>query len=300
MSLPSAHDPIDAYAKTSEGSVDHAPETLIVEPQVGLLRQHRHWWLPLLLFLLTCWTTFGAGGLWFALPLMTILLCHEFGHYFTARWYRVPASLPYFIPMPISPFGTMGAVIGMRPGHGDLKSIFDIGIAGPLAGLVPTMLFSYVGLKRSTLFALDSVDPSQLVTIGEPLVFQWLIRWVFGPLPDGYDVFIHPMAFAGWAGIFVTCLNLIPIGQLDGGHILYALFRERAHYVSQAIFFGSVVIVVAMGYWHWVLLLCLLLMVGLRHPPTANDSVDIGRGRQLLGIVTLLFIIIGFTPQPLS
>ncbi len=136
------------------------------------------------------------------------------------------------------------------------------------------------------------------MTLGEPLIFKLLAYLMFGTLPEGMDIFLHPIAYAGWAGIFITALNLIPIGQLDGGHILYALLRQKAHIVSVALLVLACLMVVVMGYWAWTLMLFLLLMFGAKHAPTANDDIDLGRGRTVLGYLTLTFVIFGFTPTP--
>jgi membrane-associated protease RseP (regulator of RpoE activity) len=226
---------------------------------------------------------------------MITLTAHEMGHFLQARRYHVAASLPYFIPMPLSPIGTMGAVIGMRGGMGDRKSLFDIGITGPLAGLVPALLFSVVGLQLSEVRA---VTPERTLSLGEPLLFKLLSYAVFGPLPEGSDVFLHPLAFAGWVGIFITALNMIPIGQLDGGHVLYALMRGKARFVSAALLAAAILAVTFGGYFGWTLMLVLLMLMGARHPPTANDDLELGLGRTVLGWLSLPFVFIGFTPTP--
>jgi membrane-associated protease RseP (regulator of RpoE activity) len=252
--------------------------------------------VPYLLFGLTCLSTLLAAGPLYAGAVMTILLSHELGHYLQARRHRVPASLPYFLPMPLSPVGTMGAVIVMRSRVADARALFDIAVTGPLAGLVPTLAFILLGLPRSTI--VDSAGQPFILSLGEPLLFRLLARWTFGPLPEGQDILLHPLAFAGWVGIFITALNLIPIGQLDGGHILYALLRRRAHPVALALLVAAAVGIVAFGYWGWSLLLVLLLVFGPLHPPTADDGARLGPLRVLLGWATLLFIIVGFTPEP--
>ena len=179
--------------------------------------------LPAVLFLLTCFTTYSVGGPAYSFALMLTLLCHELGHYVQARRYPVPASLPYFIPIPAPPLGTMGAVIAMRGEMGDRRALFDIGISGPLAGLVPALFFSVVGLYLST------VVPKQPTgMLGDPLLFKFLVRTIFGELPASQDVALHPLAYAGWVGVLITSLNLVPIGQLDGGHILYAILRRKS------------------------------------------------------------------------
>jgi membrane-associated protease RseP (regulator of RpoE activity) len=253
--------------------------------------------LPILLFVATCLSTWISGGLAFSLAVMTTLLAHELGHYLQARRYGVPASLPYFIPMPLSPIGTMGAVIAMQPGS-DRRTLFDIAVSGPLAGIFPALLFAVLGLYWSQV-----VGPSdgQLgMTLGEPLVFKLLTYLTLGPVPDGRDIALHPVAFAGWVGIFITALNLIPIGQLDGGHILYALLLRRSHLIAQLLLVAAAIAIVIGGYWGWSLMILLLMLMGPVHPPTANDDMPLGTGRTVLGWACLLFVPLGFTPVPFS
>lgn len=257
---------------------------------------HRRVALPVALFVATCASTALVRGPVFAVALMFILTTHELGHFFQALRYRVPASLPYFIPMPFSPIGTMGAVIGMQARVGDRKALYDIGISGPLAGLVPAIACSIVGLQHSQI--VDVAGRRDLAMLGEPLLFKFLVFLVFGRLEASQEVLLHPLAYAGWVGMFITALNLIPIGQLDGGHVLYALLLRRAHRVATALLFGALAAVALFGYWGWSLMLFLLFLIGPRHPPTADDTVPLGTGRIVLGWLTLSFVIIGFTPQP--
>ncbi|MEX0977776.1 MAG: site-2 protease family protein [Pirellulales bacterium] len=255
--------------------------------------------LVIFLFLATCASTYSVQGLAYAVPMMGILLCHEFGHYIQARRYHVPASLPYFIPMPISPLGTMGAVIAMRGHMGSRRALFDIGISGPLAGLVPTLICCVIGLSWSTVGEIPkNVPRGSVLMFGEPLLFKWLEYFYFGPLTADQTVFVHPLAFAGWVGVFLTALNLIPIGQLDGGHVLYALLRDKAHAVAWFLLTAAFVGVIVAQHYEWTLMLFLLVMMGPSHPPTANDDMPLGRGRIILGWLTLAFVIIGFTPTP--
>lgn len=252
--------------------------------------------LPVALFFITCWSTWAAGSLSYAIAVMTILLAHEMGHYLQARRNRVPASLPYFIPMPGSPIGTMGAVIGMQPGIGNRRSLFDIGVSGPLAGLVPTIVFSIVGIYWSSIVPIVP-RPGEPV-LGAPPLFRLMATMILGPIPDGYWIDLHPVAFAGWVGMFITALNLIPIGQLDGGHVLYALLREKAHGIAQALLILAMAGVVLYGYWGWSLMLLLLMLMGPIHPPTADDSVELGTTRTIIGWLSLAFVPLGFTPVP--
>ena len=211
--------------------------------EVRPVRPRRRWRLPLFLFVATCFTTLLAGGaetaeisgwwaglmmgLRYAVPVMTILVCHEMGHFIQAYRYGVYASFPYFIPMPLPPLGTLGAVIAMEPRMGHRRALFDIGISGPLAGLVPTVIFLIVGLRHSGWEIPSEEALRNAWFIGRPLLFRFLENLILGPVPRGYAVDYDPVAFAGWVGLLITSLNLIPIGQLDGGHILYALLRKR-------------------------------------------------------------------------
>jgi membrane-associated protease RseP (regulator of RpoE activity) len=254
--------------------------------------------LPLLLFVATCLTTWLVGGWIYSLALMTTLLAHELGHYIQTRRYGVPASLPYFIPIPVRPIGTMGAFIAMQPGIGNRRALFDIAVTGPIAGLVPALLFSIVGLQWSELVII--ADQPVGTMLGEPILFKLLAYLTFGPRPEGQDIELHALAYAGWVGIFITALNLIPIGQLDGGHILYALLLRRAHPVAQGMLVAAMVGIFLGGYWQWSVMILLLMLMGPIHPPTANDHVPLGTGRTILGWVSLLFVPVGFTPEPFT
>lgn len=263
--------------------------------------------LPTLLFAATCASTFAVGGAaWpdkilagplYGAGLMTILLAHELGHFLVARHYRVPASLPFFIPMPFSPIGTMGAVIAMEPRVADRKALYDIAVAGPIAGLVPTLVFLVAGLRMSDISLNSKLYPPWLD--GSPLLFQAVERWLVGSLTPMEGINYHPLAVAAWTGLLITALNLFPIGQLDGGHVLYTLLGSRARLVSRAILFACVGAVIAGGqrYWGWTLMLLLLMLMG-SHPPTADDTVPLGRWRIWLGWALLAFVVIGFTPSP--
>ena len=242
------------------------------------------------------------NGLIYSSCVMAILTAHEFGHYLQSRRYRVSASLPYFIPFPVSPFGTMGAVIVQQSGVADRKSMFDIAITGPLAGLVVALPVAYFGIRNSHV----EVIGGPVAVYGNPLLLKWMYQAVHGTIPVGYEVPLNPMLFAGWVGIFITALNLVPIGQLDGGHILYCLIGRKAHYVARALFvFAASVVVVNVfflnneAYIAWWLMLFLIWIFGTRHPPTANDRIPLGRVRVALGWLALMFVFIGFTPTPI-
>lgn len=252
------------------------------------------WRLSAELFTATCLSTLLVGGWEYATAVMFILLCHEMGHYIQARRYDVPVSPPYFLPMPFSPLGTLGAVIAMGGRMKDRRALFDIGITGPLAGLAPTLVCVVVGLRWSEV---DVVREGGL-QLGEPLLFQFLGWLTFGPIPHGHTIYIHPLAMAGWVGMLITALNLLPIGQLDGGHVLYALTGRRANTVGRLLLFAAWGAVIVLGYWGWTLMLVLLVVMGPRHPPTLRDDLPLGWGRTVLGWLSLAFVVIGFTPQP--
>jgi Zn-dependent protease len=253
------------------------------------------WHLPALLFVATGASTLWIGGWVYSLCVMTILLCHEFGHYVQTRRYGVRASLPFFIPMPLPPFGTMGAVILMDPRTGDRKALFDIGITGPLAGLIPTLIFCVVGLQHSY----PGFPTPGAWEFGEPLVFKVLAHLFAKPVLPGQELVLGPMAMAGWVGLFITALNLFPIGQLDGGHILYGLLRRRARTVATTLLFAAIGAVIYYQMVWWFFMIFLLVLMGPAHPPTTDDSVPLGRWRTILGWLTLAFLPLGFTPNPL-
>ena len=250
----------------------------------------------LVLYILTFTSTYLVGGIWYMIALMIILTSHELGHYFTSRRYGIYATLPIFIPFPLSPFGTMGAVIKMRGIIPDRKALFDIGASGPIMGIIFAFPISIWGLKLSTI-----IDKSEykdtIFKLGEPLFFKMFEYIIFGPLPSSKEVLLHPIAYAGWVGFFVTALNLLPIGQLDGGHILYALLGKRAHMISKVLLFIFAVFSV-LKYRSWLLLIFLLILMNPLHPPTLNDHIPLDRKRMILGIITGIIFICSFTPMP--
>lgn len=246
------------------------------------------------------WNALGATlyqGLAYSVPLMTILTCHELGHFLQTRSYRIRSSLPYFIPMPFGPFGTLGAVIAMDDRIPNTRALFDIGISGPLAGLIPTLIFLYFGIKWSS-FGPASIGDGMV--FGEPLLFQYVSHRIYGPMPPDVSMYVHPVGMAAWVGLFLTSLNLLPFSQLDGGHIFYALVGPRAARYSLVVFYSVILLVIFFQLWHWVLILILLSYIGVSHPPTANDAMPLTPFRRILGWLTLSFVLIGFTPTPIK
>jgi Zn-dependent protease len=270
--------------------------------------------LPLVLFAITCVSTFWAGatdwqpvsydarrialghwdqGLVYMACVLAILLTHELGHFFATVWYRIPASLPIFIPFPITPIGTMGAVIGMDGRIANRKEIFDIGIAGPLAGLLAAVPILWMGILQ-----LDLSGPVRgMERYDCPLLIEWMIRalrpeagWV-SEIRSGQ---LNAYFMAGWVGLLITGLNMLPVSQLDGGHVIYALFGRRAHWIARGFIFASILYIVLGDSLIWSPMVILVILLGTDHPPTADDSVRLGGRRATLGYLSLLIPILCF------
>jgi membrane-associated protease RseP (regulator of RpoE activity) len=276
-------------------------------------------YLPLGLFVVTIFTTLWAGayqvntesvsGAWdflvrypsnlldgwpFAGTLLGILVTHEYGHFHLSRVHRVPASLPLFIPGPPQFIGTFGAVIRMRSPIMKRRALFDIGVAGPIAGFIVAVPALLIGLS------LSRVEPTMGVfglQLGEPLLLQFLAWLMFGPVPETHDIVLHPVAFAAWFGFFITVLNLMPIGQLDGGHVAYALFGRRQRNLALA----TIPILLILGLWGWpgwILWAVLAGLVGISHPPVIDPATELGRGRIWVGWGALAIFLVSFSPVP--
>ena len=280
--------------------------------------------LPIGLFCMTVFTTLWAGayqdhpnlfhpfrGAWellterpgelvngipFAATLLLILVTHELAHYVYSKRHRVPASLPLFIPgLPLL-VGTFGAIIRVRGQIVERKALFDIGISGPLAGFAVALIALVVGLHWSQVeVGISSASPFY---VGRSILIDWCISLVLGDLPRGASVNLHPIAEAAWFGLFVTCLNLIPIGQLDGGHVAYALWGGR----QRTIAFWVIPVLLVLGYlgwqgwWLWVFLSTLL---GVGHPSIPDPASPLGLARTWLGRATVLLFLLIFTPFPI-
>lgn len=254
--------------------------------------------IPLALFVLTLVTTTLANGPMYGGVVVGILLVHEMGHYLMCRRYGVPSTLPYFVPLPpqISLLGTLGAVIRMRLRTGDRRIIYDIGIAGPLAGLLAALPAAWWGLAHSRVAQAAS---SPGVILGDSLLFRLLQRLTLGPIDPHQAVILHPVALAGWTGLFVTALNLIPVGMLDGGHVVYGLLGRRAIWVSR----GAMVLLLGLAiavHPTWLVWFVLLLVIGIRHPATRIESGRIDGRRVALGVFTLILFVLCFVPKPID
>ena len=235
-------------------------------------------------------------GMPFSFTLLTILLTHEMGHYIASRRHGVEASLPYFIPSPTF-IGTFGAFIKMKSPIYSKSALLDIGAAGPLAGFVAALIAVAIGLTMSHT---TTVRPGEGgLQLGSPLVFLLLQGLIFGPLPAGTDILLHPVAFAGWIGFFVTSLNLIPIGQLDGGHILYAVLGRQARSVG-LVMIGVLLAFGLTGWEGWFLWAVLPLVFGLDHPPVIDAFTPLDGSRRRIGWITLAVFILTFIPVPFS
>ena len=251
--------------------------------------------IHVVLFILTIASTFFVGGFLYSVAIMAILLAHEMGHYFMSRRYGIPATLPYFIPFPLSPFGTFGAIIKMKGVIINKRALFDIGVAGPLSGFVVAVPFIIIGIRLSHVQPVP--DSMSYMQLGDPLLFKVLQEILIGNIPEGYDLVLHPCAYAGWVGLFVTALNLLPVGQLDGGHVVYAVFGER----SKWIFGASIVLLGVLTAFYnpgWLLLVIILLIFGMRHPHPVDMETELDARRKVLAFIILVIFILSFTPSP--
>jgi membrane-associated protease RseP (regulator of RpoE activity) len=234
-----------------------------------------------------------ADGLAFSLTLMTILLAHELGHYFACRYYGIDASLPYFLPFP-SPIGTLGAFIRIRSPIYTRQALFDVGIAGPLAGFIVLVPALVIGIAKSKV--MPGIAERGDLIFGIPAI-QRAFEWVLFPSARPEDIILHPVARAAWVGILATALNLLPIGQLDGGHILYA-FIGRRHKLLSLVF---VLALVPLGIFYsrsWLVWAGLLFFFGLRHP-VIYDLNRLDKNRVALGLAALAIFLLTFTLAPL-
>jgi membrane-associated protease RseP (regulator of RpoE activity) len=288
--------------------------------------------LHLFLFLITFLSTLAAGALQkginiiaepyriiegfpFAVSLMAILLTHELSHYFASRKHHTAATLPYFIPAP-SIIGTFGAFIKMKSPIITRKALVDIGASGPIAGFIVALIVTVYGLHHSEFVSIYSGRIG--ITLGDSILFSLLSRLIVGVPPVGKDILINPVAFAGWIGFFVTSMNLLPIGQLDGGHIAYALLGDKRHkrlsftlttllavaglsgiYLSSGLPFSPVIAGLKNVLWEgWAIWALLLFILGLNHPPVIYWENPLERSRKYIGWISLIIFILTFIPVP--
>ncbi len=317
---PSQHDP------SLEDTTSSTQTPVVVATEVSQVERTSPWnpfpWLHVLLFLGTLGMTMYVGsfhyasfaadftgdlpnisfiqGAWYSLTILAILGTHEFGHYFACRYYRLDATLPYFLPAPLPLTGTVGAVIRILEPIRNKPMLFDIGAAGPIAGFVVALPALFIGLSLSRLVVL----PEDFVgmSLGEPLLFQFAASVIWGDIPEGYTINLHPMALAAWIGLLITALNLFPIGQLDGGHIAYAALGARATSLS----FVTAGIIIGLAFFSssWILwailMVTMLIFLGARHPKTPDEHVPLDPTRRWLAIATAVIFALCFTPAPIE
>ena len=246
------------------------------------------------------WDLLPHGG-WYSLTILAILGTHEMGHYLACRYYRIDATLPFFIPMYWVLTGTFGAVIRIREPILAKRALFDIGIAGPLAGFVVAVPALFGGIALSRLVPAPT-DVNGLLMLGEPLLFQWATWLVWGTPPDGLVLNMHPMAFAAWFGLLATALNLFPIAQLDGGHLSYAVFGPRSTRITYAALATALVLTTfSLSWLVWTLMIVVMLWVaGARHPRVLDEDVPLDPARTALAIVAAVIFVVCFTPAPIE
>ncbi len=288
-------------------------------------------WINILLFIVTVFSTFFVGislsinylytdtlsqdtqipvtvemvmdpqvitlSLIYVVVLLGILLGHEFGHFLTCRYYRIDATLPYFIPAPTL-IGTLGAFIKIKSPITRKKQLFDIGVSGPLTGFILAVPALAYGLSLSKAVPPSFQEGEFVFVFGEPLILKLFGALIFKDVPSDYSVFLHPVAFAGWVGILVTSFNLFPVGQLDGGHVSFALLGEKSRQ------FGKFILVVfaIMGFLFWIgwfVWAFLLTFLGLKHPRIIDDVVPLSPRRKFVGYLIILIFILSFIPAPI-
>lgn len=287
------------------------------------------WGLPFLFFLFTVASTLFVGGwqgivFWrpelfdpgappasltqwigryvfygapFSFTILAIIFCHEMGHYWTSRRYRIDTTLPFFIPFPISLVGTLGAFILIKSRFPDRKSLIDVGLAGPFAGFAVVIPALFAGVATSRVSPLVPADVG--MSLGEPLLLKLVTSLVWPVQPEGYTLYVSPIALAAWFGLLLTAINLLPVGQLDGGHASYAIFGRHAHTVSKVVFLAMF----PMAYFgpSWLIWAALLYFLGIArpHPPTTWDAPSVPASRKLMGALGLVVFVLCVTPEPI-
>jgi len=237
------------------------------------------------------------GAIFFAFPLLSILIIHEMGHYFISKKHGISTSLPFFLPIPpIIPgfnIGTFGALISSRDPMPNKKALFDVGIAGPIAGFIVAIPVMIIGITTADIVPIPPDIPSGTVIFNESILMTFLTSF-FIDIPAGYTITINPVYFAGWVGLLITSINLLPAGQLDGGHIFRAVLGEKQKYASWAAIF----IMILTGWWFFAFVI--LLMIGMMHPPPLNDDTKLDVKRQLLFFVAIFILVVCYIPWPLQ
>ncbi len=287
---------------------------------IGKSRREGRKGVHLLLFIATLFSTLLVGALMsglephdvlsrpllilrgvpFSFTLLVILGFHEFSHYFVSRRYGIRTSLPYFIPFP-NILGTMGAVIISRSPFTDRKSLFDIGIAGPLASFLLSVGAIFLGFSEISLVRtnLHLLRPGPELYLGDSLLTTAIYSLRYHAIPPGFTVSLGPISFAGWVGLFVTALNLLPMGQLDGGHISYALFGRRHELITKVVIILLALFGLLFSSPFWIFIAVLVAVLSPRHAPPLDDITPLNPGRVILGIIAFLILVLCFIPVPL-
>jgi membrane-associated protease RseP (regulator of RpoE activity) len=318
-SLPEGRIPVAATAADRPDAAAPMRGPLLTSAMLRR-RSRRRVALPLMLFAITCVSTFWAGathwqpmyfdasvnfrqivlrnwdqGLIYMVCVVSILMMHEMGHFVATLIYRIPASLPVFIPFPGSPVGTMGAVIAMDGQRANRRQIFDVGIAGPLAGLCVAVPVLWIGIGQMDVgaagYGAERYDC--------PLLIEWMAHWLHPNKPTLSEVRasqINAYFMAGWVGLLITGLNMLPVSQLDGGHVIYSLFGRRAHWIARAFVFVAILFAVFGNAIGWSLMIILVILMGIDHPPTADDTARLGPFRIALGLASLIIPVLCFPP----
>jgi membrane-associated protease RseP (regulator of RpoE activity) len=275
--------------------------------------------LQALLFFLTAATTFAAGvvgwqpmlfgvddtiatdigphwqrGLVYMTAVMAVLAAHEAGHFVAARIHGIPATLPFFIPVPVLLTGTMGAVIGMEGSRANRRQLFDIALAGPVAGLVVAVPLLAAGMLRG------AAVPAAENPFALPLLARGLLAAVRPDLTPGATIAPNALFMAGWVGLLVTGLNMIPISQLDGGHVAYAVFGRRGNWLARAVLLAAIATIVGLGQYNWVVMVVVVTLLGVDHPPIRDEDRPPGALRTCLGLAAFLIPLVTFMPEPLA
>ena len=263
-------------------------ELSVVYGRQGVLRDYWRW-----VYERADW----QGAVIYMSAVVGILLTHEMGHFLQTVRYRIPSSLPFCIPFPLSPIGTMGAVIAMDGRKADRRQMFDIGITGPLAGLVVAAPFVWFGIQSAQV----ANQMPAVLRVGEyypdPLIFRLLMRYLRPELPINAELELNPFLMAGWVGLFITGLNMLPVSQLDGGHVIYTLFGRRADWFVKLFMMVVIFFIAWKRQYAWILMTLIVMKLGILHPPTRDDSAPIGPMRWVLGLLSLLIPIFCFNPM---
>ncbi|MGC8659681.1 MAG: site-2 protease family protein [Desulfomonilaceae bacterium] len=248
---------------------------------------------------LISWISFFVNGLVFSIPLMSILLVHEMGHFLAGRRHHLDVTPPYFIPA-IPPVGTFGAFIKIRSIIPDRQALIEVGAAGPVCGAIVAIPLLFVGISLSHIQQGAPGGAGGGLSFGTSIMLE-LACWVwFGHFSNQVVIILHPIAIAAWFGLFVTAMNLLPMGQLDGGHVVYAMFGSKiARYVSYGVF-GALIPLGYLTWPGWIMFAALGLLIGLKHPPPLDTTSPLSKSGKTLAWLAIVLFVVTFVPAPIS